>query len=125
SAPPTIVFDAPTVRRLAIRLAAEPGVSLPSTPDGDPADEPERAAGPNALQRAPDEGDIAVIGLACRFAKAPTPEDLWRLLLSGGNAMEVVTGARFFGETGADATTGATTGATAVAPLDAPYDFDP
>ncbi|MCQ8835685.1 type I polyketide synthase [Streptomyces malaysiensis] len=38
----------------------------------------------------PHEGAVAVIGLACRFPDAPTPDDFWSLLENGESAIKPV-----------------------------------
>lgn len=70
---PTIVYDYPTIARLAAYLA---------TPEAVPADVAEWSA-----SAAPAEEAIAIIGMACRFpGKATTPEAFWQLLSQGKNA---------------------------------------
>ncbi|GAA1390451.1 hypothetical protein GCM10009639_19290 [Kitasatospora putterlickiae] len=79
--PSTLIFDHPSSTALAQeiraellgRQAAEPG---PSDPDA--------AAHPPA----PDDEPIAIVSMACRFPGGiGTPEDLWRLLADGGDAV--------------------------------------
>lgn len=41
---------------------------------------------PSLSRQAVDE-PIAVVGLACRLPKASTPEEFWRLLRDGGDAI--------------------------------------
>ncbi|MFC4535650.1 beta-ketoacyl synthase N-terminal-like domain-containing protein, partial [Sphaerisporangium dianthi] len=74
--PATMVFDHPTPQELAVFLRASAmGVSedSPAAPRGagDVHDEP-----------------IAIVGMACRYpGGVATPEQLWRLVLSGGDAI--------------------------------------
>ncbi|MER6468860.1 type I polyketide synthase [Streptomyces collinus] len=75
--PATLVFDHPTADAVAAHLDATLG--------GTTAEAPTPGA---TTHRTPDE-PIAVVGMACRFpAGVSSPEDLWRLLASGGEAVE-------------------------------------
>ncbi|MDY7086957.1 MAG: AMP-binding protein, partial [Actinomycetota bacterium] len=72
--PATVVFDHPTPAALAryidagTRSGPAPGEAVPRSPDDDDA--------------------IAVIGMACRYPGGiRSPEDLWRLLAEGGDAI--------------------------------------
>ncbi|GAB2855551.1 hypothetical protein GCM10022221_63860 [Actinocorallia aurea] len=68
--PSTVVFDHPTPRDLARHLD---GLS--------------RSEAPRGRAPATDDDPIAVVGLACRYpGGADTPEALWELLESGGQA---------------------------------------
>jgi acyl transferase domain-containing protein/acyl carrier protein len=73
--PATLVFDHPTPHALAGQLAAElVGVPAPSVvvPAG---------------QASPAE-PIAIVAMSCRFpGGVSSPEDLWRLLIAGGDAI--------------------------------------
>ncbi|MEU2848664.1 type I polyketide synthase, partial [Streptomyces sp. NPDC007049] len=75
--PATVVFDYPTVGALAACLRAElSGVVAAPT-----------AAGPVAVPGVTDE-PIAIVAMACRFpGGVESPEDLWNVLLSGGDAV--------------------------------------
>jgi len=65
----SMVFDAVTPRALAQRLAgAAPGDARPALRPG-------------------ADGDIAVVGLACRMPRAADIAAFWRLLRDGGNAV--------------------------------------
>ncbi|MEU8347914.1 SDR family NAD(P)-dependent oxidoreductase, partial [Spirillospora sp. NPDC048832] len=73
--PATLVFDHPTPEAVAAFLRA-------ALPGGGPAAGPAGAAAPS-----PAGDPIAIIGMACRFPGGiGSPEDLWRLLLAGGDA---------------------------------------
>ncbi|MFC4060849.1 SDR family NAD(P)-dependent oxidoreductase [Planomonospora corallina] len=68
---PTLVWEYPTINRLARGLAARPV----------------RQADPQAVRHAADE-PVAVIGVGCRLpGSVHGPEDLWRLLMAGGDAV--------------------------------------
>ncbi|MCW8220659.1 SDR family NAD(P)-dependent oxidoreductase, partial [Streptomyces griseolus] len=84
--PSTLIFDHPSSTALAQeirtellgRQATEPRASAPD-PSG-----PHTAAHPAA----PDDEPIAIVSMACRFPGGiGTPEDLWRLLADGGDAV--------------------------------------
>ncbi|MFJ6006545.1 type I polyketide synthase [Streptomyces halstedii] len=84
--PSTLIFDHPSSTALAQeirtellgRQATEPRASAPD-PSG-----PHTAAHPPA----PDDEPIAIVSMACRFPGGiGTPEDLWRLLAEGGDAV--------------------------------------
>ncbi|OPF71887.1 hypothetical protein VT50_0232355, partial [Streptomyces antioxidans] len=73
--PTTLVFDHPTPAVLAGylrgRFTAEPGIPATSTGPAATVDEP-----------------IAIVGMSCRYpGGADTPEQLWRLLADGGDAI--------------------------------------
>ncbi|MBG0819433.1 SDR family NAD(P)-dependent oxidoreductase [Planomonospora sp. ID91781] len=68
---PTLVWEYPTIDRLARGLAA-------------------RTTGPasQAVRRAASGEPVAVVGLGCRLpGSVRGPDDLWRLLLAGGDAV--------------------------------------
>ncbi|MFJ9428007.1 type I polyketide synthase, partial [Streptomyces sp. NPDC101249] len=75
----TVVFDHPNARALAAHLRDE---LLGDAPRTDPAPPPAPAA-------AADRDDpIAVVGMSCRFpGDVRSPQDLWRLLSDGGDAI--------------------------------------
>ncbi|RST05625.1 SDR family NAD(P)-dependent oxidoreductase [Streptomyces sp. WAC07149] len=74
--PATLIFDQPTPASLVAYLKTR----LVDT--GDPKAPAEAAAPPAA-----DE-PIAIVGMSCRFpGGVRSPEDLWRLVLSGGDAI--------------------------------------
>ncbi|MFE6975997.1 type I polyketide synthase [Streptomyces sp. NPDC057682] len=76
--PATLVYDCPTPAAVAARLGAElagtapvPAVPDGTEPDGDPSAD-----------------DIAIVGIACRFPGGVTsPEELWRLVTEGTDAV--------------------------------------
>lgn len=77
---PADLRDCPTVTTLADRLAAGPL--------GDPGP----VAGPQPTRSTTDvdRAGVAVIGLACRFPGADTPEEFWQQLVDGVDAVTPV-----------------------------------
>ncbi|MEU5126838.1 alpha/beta fold hydrolase [Streptomyces mobaraensis] len=74
--PATVVFDHPTPEALSRRILAEL------------LGEDARDVPPAALTTAPDDDPIAVVGMACRFPGGVAgPEDLWRLVADGRDAI--------------------------------------
>lgn len=86
-----------TVEPRALRdqhtVAALAGHVLALTGDADAASGATRAA-PAAGERA-GNGPVAVLGMACRFPGAETPEAFWELLLSGRDTLSAVPGDRW------------------------------
>ncbi|MFF3020364.1 type I polyketide synthase [Streptomyces sp. NPDC057939] len=79
--PATLVFDHPTPLALARHLSAELGGGPDRTRD--PAAAP--AAG---VTGGADDDPIAIVAMSCRYpGGVTTPEELWRLLESGGDAI--------------------------------------
>ncbi|MBN1204186.1 MAG: amino acid adenylation domain-containing protein [Myxococcaceae bacterium] len=76
--PTTLAYDYPTVTALVAHLAAGGG-------------EPQRDAGNDARHRRGKDGDsddpIAIVGVGCRFPGADGPDELWRLLERGADAV--------------------------------------
>ncbi|MEU7584332.1 SDR family NAD(P)-dependent oxidoreductase [Streptomyces sp. NPDC041068] len=79
--PATLVFDYATPTALAQHLGSE------LTGAGqEPADT--HAGGPAFANAATDDDPIAIVGMGCRFpGGADTPDALWQLLASGGDAV--------------------------------------
>uniref|UniRef100_UPI0029545923 type I polyketide synthase n=1 Tax=Aeromicrobium sp. REDSEA-S32_B7 TaxID=1811526 RepID=UPI0029545923 len=78
----TVVFDHPTVHRLAQHY-------LDRLREGS-ADEVAQTPGPLGVPSAPstEEDPIVIVGMACRLAGGVrTPEDLWDLVARGGDAV--------------------------------------
>ncbi len=76
--PPMLVWEFPTPRALAKHLtedtaSASPRSSIPPPPNVTDASEP-----------------VAIVGLACRFPKAPNPDAFWQLLRDGVDAITEV-----------------------------------
>ncbi len=79
--PPTLLFENPTIGRLAAALSASPR---------QPAQQEVRPTGQEV-----SEDDIAIIAMAGRYPGANTPEDLWELLQAGGDAVTEVPAERW------------------------------
>ncbi|KIF07436.1 hypothetical protein PL81_01950, partial [Streptomyces sp. RSD-27] len=80
--PATLVFDYPTPSALAAYLRTEV-LGLPLTGDEDTA-----AAAPASLGAALHDDPIAIVGMSCRYpGGVETPEDLWRLVVGGVDAI--------------------------------------
>src|SRR5262249_44682056 len=74
--PATLVFDHPTPRALAGRLAAEL-LGAPARQD---------SVAPFAVRAIAEP--IAIVAMSCRYpGGVSSPEDLWRLLVAGGDAI--------------------------------------
>jgi amino acid adenylation domain-containing protein len=80
--PPTLLYDHPSVDRLARALA------------GDPADTGPARPGRRAGRREMDE-PVAIVGMGCRFPGADGPEAFWRLLMEGVDAVREVPAERW------------------------------
>ncbi len=73
----TLVFDYPTPALLARHLLSSLGAEAGGSPAGADAARPRRADEP-----------IAIIAMSCRFpGQVSSPEDLWRLVAAGGDAI--------------------------------------
>ncbi|UED87989.1 type I polyketide synthase [Streptomyces profundus] len=76
--PVTLVFDHPTPDAVVDHLMAELGE--PAAPD--------RTEAPPAAGAGAGEDPVAIVALACRFpGGVRTPEDFWRLISEGGDAI--------------------------------------
>ncbi|WAP56085.1 type I polyketide synthase [Streptomyces sp. S465] len=74
--PATLIFDYPTPTALADHLQAELIGSRPTV------------TGASSLGVALDDDPIAIVGMSCRFpGGVRSPEELWRLLVSGQDAV--------------------------------------
>ncbi|WP_346168387.1 type I polyketide synthase [Streptomyces javensis] len=84
--PATLVFDYPTPTAVARHILGELVGSLPAaaeTPDLD-----RTRATPSVRGATTDDEPIAIVGMGCRFpGGVRTPEELWQLLISGGDAI--------------------------------------
>ncbi len=86
---PTLVFDHPTPRALArhllTELVGEEGPSAAGTPSPGTT-----ARVPSGSPGAPDDADdpVVIVGMSCRLPGGVTsPEELWELVASGGDAI--------------------------------------
>jgi pimaricinolide synthase PimS1 len=72
--PPTVVFDHPSAGAMAGHLLRLSGAKA--------------ASGPVVVRAAAKEEPIAIVGMACRFpGGVASPDDLWRLLAEGRDAI--------------------------------------
>ncbi|MFD0906015.1 type I polyketide synthase, partial [Actinomadura sediminis] len=83
--PTTLVFDRPTPEAVTDHLLAE----LAPAPAATPARAPARTARPGgAPAEAADDDAVAVVAMACRYpGGVRSPEDLWRLVADGADAI--------------------------------------
>ncbi|CAM5658378.1 hypothetical protein SLAVM298S_00004 [Streptomyces lavendulae subsp. lavendulae] len=78
--PATLVFDHPTSTALARHLAAELGGGAAASQDA--------AATPGTGAVGGEDDPIAIVAMSCRYpGGVTTPEELWRLLESGADAI--------------------------------------
>lgn len=82
--PATVIFDYPTVRRLAQFLAAEESTAAPRPP---------------TREEAPKREPVAIIGMSCRFPGAASVEEFWSLLKNEGDAIAPASPGRLPSET--------------------------
>ncbi|MFE9069438.1 SDR family NAD(P)-dependent oxidoreductase, partial [Streptomyces violaceusniger] len=84
--PATLVFDYPTPTAVARHIFSEVMGSEPADDDTPALD---RAQDTSSVRRAAtDDEPIAIVGMGCRFpGGVRTPEELWQLLISGGDAI--------------------------------------
>ena len=80
---PTLVYDYPTVESLAVYLAGE----------GEPANYPAPTISTSYPEQLNDP--IAIIGMGCRFPGSSSPEDFWRILQNGNDAITAVPSGRW------------------------------
>ena len=73
---PTLLWEYPSPRALSVHLASRP--SAPRAPSSQPARAPE------------EEHAIAIIGVACRFPGAKSPQEFWALLEGERDAIREV-----------------------------------
>ncbi|MFJ2419025.1 type I polyketide synthase [Streptomyces brevispora] len=88
--PATVLFDHPTPSALADRLLVDLDLDLPGAASGTAGTEAGRAVD-DAAGRAVEPGSnepIAIVGMGCRFpGGVERPEDFWRLLSEGADAV--------------------------------------
>ncbi|MER6807628.1 type I polyketide synthase, partial [Streptomyces sp. NPDC000678] len=76
--PATLVFDHPTPQALAAHLLAE----------ADTAPAPAAPARPAPAVPADDDDPVVIVGMSCRYpGEVASPEDLWRLVCEGSDAI--------------------------------------
>jgi acyl transferase domain-containing protein/ribosomal protein S18 acetylase RimI-like enzyme/acyl carrier protein len=95
----TFFFRHPTPARIAAALAGGPAraTAAQATAAEEMADEePATPAAAGAAMR----GDVAIIGIACRFPGADGPEAFWDMLEAGRDAIRPVPAARWAGDLG-------------------------
>lgn len=85
---PTLLFERPNLRELAVFLASRPRRASASAPTASatpvpPVRQDSRAKAPTRMATSLPERAIAVIGMGGRFPKAPDLETYWRNLLAG------------------------------------------
>ncbi len=86
----TAVFDYPDIAQLAGHVAeqlGDLGTAPPPQPEAspEPRPQPEPDTQPAAAPR--EEDGIAIVGMACRFPRAPDLEAFWRQLEDGGTGI--------------------------------------
>ncbi|HHO51892.1 MAG TPA: SDR family NAD(P)-dependent oxidoreductase, partial [Deltaproteobacteria bacterium] len=74
--PATLVFDHPTIDALCATLLERLGLGAQADPAG--------ASGPGLR---PGDEPVAIVGMACRFPGAESPEAFWALLCDGRDAI--------------------------------------
>ncbi|MEU2785898.1 beta-ketoacyl synthase N-terminal-like domain-containing protein, partial [Streptomyces sp. NPDC007110] len=99
---PRVVRDHDTVAALAGHVLSLTGGAVPDRPED--------------RSPAPGGGPVAVLGMACRFPGAETPEEFWELLVSGRDTVTAVPAGRWGGPTPAGGRFGSF--------LPGPADFD-
>nr|WP_254898247.1 type I polyketide synthase [Kitasatospora sp. NA04385] len=85
--PSTLIFDHPSSTALAREIRAEL-LGRPAAAGPDAAAHPADTAPARPAARDADDDLIAIVSMACRFPGGiGTPEELWRLLADGGDAV--------------------------------------
>ena len=109
----TAVFDHPSVHTLAGHLDALLATTAGPAPGADPPDDrPGVRAAAAGTDVAADDDPMVIVGMSCRFpgdfpGDVCSPEDLWQLLVRGGDAIADAPGDRGWGDPALDAVTGA------------------
>ncbi|QKV80357.1 beta-ketoacyl synthase N-terminal-like domain-containing protein [Amycolatopsis sp. Hca4] len=92
--PATVLFEFPTVARLAEHLVSEHRAALEGEFDGGPAAEPVAEA-ETRDELAVRDGDVAVIGMSARLPGARTVDEFWANLVAGVDATSEVPSGRW------------------------------
>ncbi len=97
--PPTFIYDYPSINALANHIAAELDATSPVSQEETPSPLAGDSPGASPLSysqvpRKPDNEGIAIIGLGCRFPQANNPDEFWRLLQRGGDAITALSPSR-------------------------------
>jgi acyl transferase domain-containing protein/acyl carrier protein len=101
SLPPTLLFENPNIRQLALYLAGRAPLQPAAPPEAvaAPAEPPpgERTPAPDApsapaapRSRRPDASAIAIVGMSARFPKSPDVDAFWQNLLAGRDCIDEI-----------------------------------
>lgn len=96
--PPTWLFDFPTIATLAAQLAEAQQLAAERSDGAVPRATVHKAVETHArppVDRASAVGDVAIIGMACRFPGAENVDEFWRNLTQGVNSVGPVPATRF------------------------------